>query len=196
MSKGNFSIILQGQYDSYASDTEVDPKNSFAWKDNTLERELKALKGHPQGGKHQRFHPHNQDYEDDLRDRRRRNNQALEKNIDESLARLNSSGGSGLPKAPDQEVVLLKKAREERKVRRYLDDRFTNRPDLVKPNEEIYQIKREYESEDEEGQRHKMADLAKIGYKGSGPRTKDGKYESDINTQHSLHLRLSQSTAQ
>ena len=63
---------------------------------------------------------------------------------------------------------------EEKKVRRYLDDNFHDRPELIKPNEQIYDIKREYESEDESRQKHRMVDLGKKQYKGSGPRTKDG----------------------
>ena len=52
---------------------------------------------------------------------------------------------------------------------------------MIQPGEQIYDIKREYESEDEAGggghNRHKIVELGKIQYKGTGPRTKDGKNE-------------------
>ena len=54
---------------------------------------------------------------------------------------------------------------EEKKVKRYLEDNFKNRQDLVKPDEKLSNSNREYVSEDERP----------IHHSGIGPRTKDGK---------------------
>ena len=54
---------------------------------------------------------------------------------------------------------------EERKVRRYLDDNFQNRPELVRPDQRIREVE-----VDEGAQRSKRAPL-----KGTGPKTRHGK---------------------
>ena len=51
---------------------------------------------------------------------------------------------------------------EEKKVKRYLEDNFKHRQDLVKPDESLSNSNREYLSEDDRSN-------------GIGPRTKDGK---------------------
>jgi len=85
-----------------------DPKDSFAWKDSTLERKLKELNASKQ-----------------LSDA------PLPKNnreSDNSLIRtLENWKSTPLPKAEDPDVLLLKKARQEKKVKRYLEDNFQNR---------------------------------------------------------------------
>ena len=43
------------------------------------------------------------------------------------LHRSLQSWSTALPKPPDADVTLLKKAREEKKVKRYLEDNFQNR---------------------------------------------------------------------
>jgi len=119
----------------------VNPKDSFAWKDKTLDVELKALR--------------------DARSKKvetRDGGHLFDQGIQGSLASWNK-----LPKAPDQEVILLKKAREEKKVRRYLDDNFTNRPELISPNPDH---KDDHEAE--------LGSLKKQQYKGTGPKTRDG----------------------
>ena len=52
---------------------------------------------------------------------------------------------------------------EEKKVRRYLDDNFTNRPELISP---IPGHKDDHEAE--------LGSLKKQQYKGTGPKTRDG----------------------
>ena len=54
---------------------------------------------------------------------------------------------------------------EEKKVKRYLEDNFKHRQDLVKPDESLSNSNREYLSEDDRSNNHT----------GIGPRTKDGK---------------------
>eukprot|EP00091_Calanus_sinicus_P022083 TRINITY_DN6846_c0_g1_i2.p1 TRINITY_DN6846_c0_g1~~TRINITY_DN6846_c0_g1_i2.p1 ORF type:complete len:498 (+),score=107.66 TRINITY_DN6846_c0_g1_i2:357-1850(+) len=85
------------------------PTDSFAWKDNTLERQLKELKEN-------KF--------SDAPDPRAGRDGANDKGLDKSLQNWASKP---LPKAEDPDVILLKKARQEKKVKRYLEDNFKNR---------------------------------------------------------------------
>ncbi len=192
---GTFSPSLQP-----GSSEDPSPKDSFAWKDNTLERELKSIrrKNQTQGKEGQdcinlfsilvqrnKFRESflgecNRQLSSDIfsyffeqtrlicfiaevegddpfrrggRPGGRPGDPSVDRRIDRSIG-----NWSSLPRAPDQEVILLKKARgeitiffhriklfpnflpvfsEERKVRRYLDDNFQNRPELVTPDEEI-----------------------------------------------------------
>jgi len=88
-----------------------DPKDSFAWKDSTLDRQLKELKA--------------RSYSDAPEPKHNRDN-------DNSLGRtLENWKQTPLPKIEDPDVILLKKARQEKKVKRYLEDNFQNRHDLL-----------------------------------------------------------------
>ena len=68
----------------------VDPKDSFAWKDLTLEQKLAELKA--------------RNREAELR--QHSDEQGFDKTIDKSIG-----NWSSLPRAPNQDVILLKKAR-------------------------------------------------------------------------------------
>merc|ERR1712106_133517 len=85
------------------------PTDSFAWKDNTLDRQLKELK-------EKQF--------SDAPDPRAGRDGANDKGLNKSLQNWASTP---LPKAEDPDVILLKKARQEKKVKRYLEDNFQNR---------------------------------------------------------------------
>ena len=76
------------------SGTNVDPKDSFAWKDLTLEQKLAELKA--------------RNREAELRQGLNKDDSSFDKNIDKSIG-----NWSSLPKAPNQDVILLKKARGE-----------------------------------------------------------------------------------
>ncbi|TRY81050.1 hypothetical protein TCAL_10369 [Tigriopus californicus] len=133
---------------------KINPTDSFAWKDKTLDKDLKTLRSTPKSFDDQESQIYNP----------RRDRERDDPRLNESLGTWSKK--SQLPKAPDPQVVLLQKAREEKKVRRYLDSNFQNRPDLVHPDQRI----RDYESENEDlhiSPRH-------APYKGVGPRTKDG----------------------
>ena len=73
------------------SNSSIDPKESFAWKDSTLDRKLKELE-----------------------ERARRQGEGIrpvdengfDKNIDKSIG-----NWSSLPKAPNSDILLLQKAR-------------------------------------------------------------------------------------
>jgi len=84
------------------------PPESFAWKDSTLDRQLKDL--------------HNNKFSDapPARDGKDKGDNGLNR----SLERWSNTP---LPKAEDPDVTLLKKARQEKKVKRYLEDNFRNR---------------------------------------------------------------------
>jgi len=85
------------------------PTDSFAWKDTTLERQLKEL---------------NEKKFSDAPDPKAGREGANDKGLDKSLQNWASKP---LPKAEDPDVILLKKARQEKKVKRYLEDNFQNR---------------------------------------------------------------------
>jgi len=85
----------------------VQPEESFAWKDSTLERKLKDLKS-------KQF--------SDAEITKPKDN-----GVDKHLGKSLQSWSTALPKPPDADVTLLKKAREEKKVKRYLEDNFQNR---------------------------------------------------------------------
>jgi hypothetical protein len=123
----------------------IDPKDSFAWKDKNLDDKLNELHSRQTGSVRQA--------------------DKFDSSIDKSIGNWSKS----LPKAPNQDVILLKKAREEKKVKRYLEDNFKHRQDLVKPDESLSKSNREYLSEDERSNNHS----------GIGPRTKDGGYTSE-----------------
>ena len=55
-------------------------------------------------------------------------------------------------------------------MKRYLEDNFKHRQDLVKPDEKLSNSNREYVSEDERP----------IHHSGIGPRTKDGKHRFKV----------------
>ena len=92
----------------------VNPKDSFAWKDKTLDTELKALRDaryilHPRSLK--RFTIQSTNMSNALIPRSKKvetrdGGHLFDQGIQGSLASWNK-----LPKAPDQEVILLKKAR-------------------------------------------------------------------------------------
>merc|ERR1712226_1193178 len=119
--------------------SNIDPKDSFAWKDKGLDDKLNELHSRQTGSIRQA--------------------DKFDSSIDKSLANWSKS----LPKAPNQDVILLKKAREEKKVKRYLEDNFQHRQDLVKPDDSLSKSNKEYLSEDERPRQHS----------GIGPRTKD-----------------------
>jgi len=83
-----------------------DPKDSFAWKDNTLDRKLKELNANK--------------FSDAPQPRNRENDNSLGRTLDNWKS-------TTLPKVEDPDVLLLKKARQEKKVKRYLEDNFQNR---------------------------------------------------------------------
>jgi len=94
------------------------PPESFAWKDNTLERQLKDLQ--------------NKKFSDAPPPREGKD--GGDKGLNKSLERWSNTP---LPKAEDPDVTLLKKARQEKKVKRYLEDNFKNREDLLPPKGDI-----------------------------------------------------------
>lgn len=85
------------------------PTDSFAWKDTTLERQLREIK-------EKTF--------SDAPDPKAGRDGANDKGLDKSLQ---NWANKPLPKAEDPDVILLKKARQEKKVKRYLEDNFQNR---------------------------------------------------------------------
>jgi len=84
-----------------------DPKDSFAWKDGTLDRKLKELKS-----------------QSSLSDAPPPKNRDKDNSLGKTLENWKSTP---LPKVEDPDVLLLKKARQEKKVKRYLEDNFQNR---------------------------------------------------------------------
>lgn len=81
--------------------------DSFAWKDNTLDRDLRAIKDKKFSDAPE---PKHRDGKSD--------------GLDKSLQ---NWANTPLPKSEDPDVILLKKARQEKKVKRYLEDNFRNR---------------------------------------------------------------------
>jgi hypothetical protein len=118
---------------------QLNPEESFAWKDSTLDRKLKELEERAKKQSESRSSEIN----------------GFDKNIDKSIG-----NWSNLPKAPNPDVILLKKAREEKKVKKYLEDNYQHRTDLISPDPEIKS------SENGEGKK----------IQGVGPKTKEGKY--------------------
>merc|ERR1711899_124832 len=92
------------------------PEESFAWKDSTLDRKLKELEERAKKQSESRSSEIN----------------GFDKNIDKSIG-----NWSNLPKAPNPDVILLKKAREEKKVKKYLEDNYQHRTDLISPLPEL-----------------------------------------------------------
>jgi len=90
------------------------PVESFAWKDSTLDRELRAIK--------------DKKFSDAPEPRSGRDgaNDGLNRS-------LQNWANTPLPKPEDPDVILLKKARQEKKVKRYLEDNFKNREGLFTP---------------------------------------------------------------
>lgn len=136
------SLKRTGNKPQNPSGVEIDPQSSFAWKDNELDEKLKSL----------------QQQQSSIRPADK-----FDSTIDKSIGNWTKQ----LPKAPNQDVVLLKKAREEKKVKRYLEDNFKNREDLVSPETVGH---RDYQSEDEQAVKGQRP--------GVGPKTRDGGYSS------------------
>merc|ERR1712198_490912 len=119
----------------------IDPKDSFAWKDKNLDDKLNELHSRQLGSIRQA--------------------DKFDNSIDKSIG----NWSKYLPKAPNPDVILLKKAREEKKVKRYLEDNFQHRQDLVKPDETLSKYsENKYLNEDERLRQDS----------GIGPRSKDG----------------------
>jgi len=93
---------------SLGPDKSLPAGDSFAWKDNGLDKDLRAIK--------------DKKFSDapEPKNGRDKKNDGLEKD----LARW---ANTPLPKPEDPDVILLKKARQEKKVKRYLEDNFQNR---------------------------------------------------------------------
>merc|ERR1711935_787366 len=96
--------------------TDIDPNESFAWKDSTLDRKLKELEERAKQQSAQRSADTN----------------GFDKNIDKSIG-----NWSSLPKVTNPDVILLQKAREEKKVKKYLEDNYQHRTDLISPIPEL-----------------------------------------------------------
>ena len=76
----------------FQNSQQLDPEESFAWKDSTLDRKLKELEERAKKQSESRSSEIN----------------GFDKNIDKSIG-----NWSNLPKAPNPDVILLKKARGE-----------------------------------------------------------------------------------
>ena len=74
----------------FQNSQQLDPEESFAWKDSTLDRKLKELEERAKKQSESRSSEIN----------------GFDKNIDKSIG-----NWSNLPKAPNPDVILLKKAR-------------------------------------------------------------------------------------
>jgi len=100
------SISTEGS--SVGPPTGPAPTDSFAWKDSALDRELRAIK--------------DKKFSDAPEPKSGRDgaNDGLDKSLDRWA-------NTPLPKPEDPDVILLKKARQEKKVKRYLEDNFKNR---------------------------------------------------------------------
>ncbi len=103
-------LVLQKQHSvggAAASDSDVVPQESFAWHDKSLDRDLKELQA--KSKQLRKVHPQLvEDYSPvGPVSRHRSDADRGLVGLDKSLGSL----GSKLPKAPDQQVVLLKKAR-------------------------------------------------------------------------------------
>jgi hypothetical protein len=144
--KFDSNSIKKNKNNQGSSSSNIDPKDSFAWKDKNLDDKLNELHSRQLGSIRQA--------------------DKFDSNIDKSIGNWSKS----LPKAPNQDVILLKKAREEKKVKRYLEDNFKNRQDLVSPDENLSNSNGGHLN-DEVRQTHQ--------HSGIGPRTKDGGYTSE-----------------
>ncbi|XP_033609073.1 uncharacterized protein LOC111868667 isoform X3 [Cryptotermes secundus] len=84
-----------------------------------------------------------------------------------------------LPRAQNPTITLLQKAREGQLPRGalYLDHKMNPKEEeksYISPNEILYSVKKEYESEGEKEQRKKIVQLGPRKFEGIGPMTKDG----------------------
>ena len=120
--------ILQGQStEGPAPGHKIPPVgDSFAWKDNTLDRDLRAIKD-------KKFseapEPKHRDGKTDGLDRSLQNwaNTPLPKVSPCPPLLVSLSMKEICLQSEDPDVILLKKARQEKKVKRYLEDNFRNR---------------------------------------------------------------------
>jgi len=119
---------------------DIDPNESFAWKDSTLDRKLKELEERAKQQSALRGGEEN----------------GFDKNIDKSIG-----NWSSLPKVTNPDVILLQKAREEKKVKKYLEDNYQHRTDLISP---LPELKSNGEVLPEPPKK----------YQGVGPKTKEG----------------------
>lgn len=137
----------------------IDPKESFAWKDSTLDRKLKELEERAKQQSASRAVEEN----------------GFDKNIDKSIG-----NWSSLPKVINPDVILLQKAREEKKVKKYLEDNYQHRTDLIAP---VPELKTNGEVPPEPKK-----------YQGVGPKTKEGNnsgYASEPETgRHSSYAKF------
>jgi len=117
---------------------KIDPNESFAWKDSTLDRKLKELEERAKQQSASRAVDEN----------------GFDKNIHNSIG-----NWSSLPKVTNPDVILLQKAREEKKVKKYLEDNYQHRTDLISP---IAELKTNGEASAESKK-----------YQGTGPKTKE-----------------------
>ncbi|KAJ9586983.1 hypothetical protein L9F63_019422, partial [Diploptera punctata] len=88
-----------------------------------------------------------------------------------------SSSSIKLPRAQNPTITLLQKAREGQLPRGalYLDHKMNSKEGdkpYISPNEILYSVKKEYESDGE--QRKKMVELGPRKFEGIGPTTKEG----------------------
>jgi len=137
----------------------IDPNESFAWKDSTLDRKLKELEERAKQQSASRAVEEN----------------GFDKNIDKSIG-----NWSSLPKVINPDVILLQKAREEKKVKKYLEDNYQHRTDLIAP---VPELKTNGEVPPEPKK-----------YQGVGPKTKEGNnsgYASEPETgRHSSYAKF------
>ncbi|XP_069685437.1 uncharacterized protein [Periplaneta americana] len=93
-----------------------------------------------------------------------------------------AAGGSTnikLPRAQNPTITLLQKAREGQLPRGalYLDHKMNSKEgdkSYISPNEILYSVKKEYESEIENEQRKRIVELGPRKFEGIGPTTKEG----------------------
>merc|ERR1711963_177081 len=125
----------------------IDPNESFAWKDSTLDRKLKELEERARQQSASRAVDEN----------------GFDKNIDKSIGNWSSP-----PKVVNPDVILLQKAREEKKVKKYLEDNYQHRTDLITPVPEL--------------KTNENSEVKK--FQGVGPKTKEGNsgYNSEPET--------------
>lgn len=84
-----------------------------------------------------------------------------------------------LPRAQNPTITLLQKAREGQLPRGalYLDHKMNSKEEekpYISPNEILFTVKKEYESEGEKEQRKKIVQLGPRKFEGIGPMTKEG----------------------
>ena len=85
-----FDYILMMVFAYFQGGNNIDPNESFAWKDSTLDRKLKELE--ERAKKQSELRPVDEN--------------GFDKNIDKSIGHWSS-----LPKAPNPDVILLQRAR-------------------------------------------------------------------------------------